>query len=374
MLKSTTPTKSVRSKESGGLTPIPNEEEIIRTSVLTTPTDHSFVEESISGAKSSNQGISELEKSVVNLPDNQEDNRQKLYNGLLKIKEYDLQLKQKSMAARSLKKERLERESLTGTPVSLMSEPSYHNTLSDEDDDEFELKSLNSEDLITFLTEPKFKRISIGKEALLAAGTKPKPKAKVTSYKQGDFIGRNIALGADARYYHAMTEEEMKRVDTLLAIEENEEELQSRYDRIINTSAFTPDTLELEKLNEIEGRLRKITPQATLETDFLWTPEGTTGRRTPTLITRSSTSKLIRARSEKDLETIIMDTGIKNSIQDIFENPKRLEEIDQKLNELHSIPPDDILSREEIDSLVYSLTRANTENTNISLETTGLII
>ncbi|KAJ3321391.1 Rho GTPase-activating protein 15 [Boothiomyces sp. JEL0866] len=369
--------QTVRSKETGGLTPIPNEELDIPTDPGTKLTAYfSNIEENKSNENLYMQVHSELEKSILNPINSEEDHRQKLYNGLLRIKEYDMQLKQKSLAARSLKKERLERESLTGTPVSLMSEPSYHNILSDEEDDEeFELKSLNSEDLITFLTEPKFKRVSIGKEALLAAGTKPKPKQKATSYKQGDFIGRNIALGGDARYYHAMTEEEMKRVDTLLALEENkDEQLESRYDRIIKTSAFTPELPELEKLNEIEGKLRKLTPQSTLESDFLWTPEGTSGRRTPTLISTSAHSKLIRTRSEKELETIIMDTGISNSTKEIFQNPKRIEEIDQKLNELHSLAEDDILSREEIDSLVFSLTRANTENTTISLETNGLVI
>ncbi|KAJ3274004.1 Rho GTPase-activating protein 15 [Terramyces sp. JEL0728] len=374
--------QNLRSKESGGLTPIPNDE--INSNTNPKSLEISELKESIDNQTYEYQLLetqSELERSILNLPDNQKDIRQKLYTGLLKIKEYDIQLKQKSTvteiitkAARSLKKERLERESLTGTPESMLSEPSYHNTLSDEeDDDEFELKSLTSEDLVTFLTEPKFKRISIGKEALLAARIKSKPK--VTRYKQGDFIGRNIALGADARYYHAMTEEEMKRVDTLVETEEydEEEQLQSRYDRIINTTAFTPDVSDLEKLNEIEGILRKITPQSALETDFLWTPEGTSGMRTPTLISRSK-SQLIRARSEKELETIIMDTGISNSINEIFENPKRLEEIDQKLNELRSMPDNDVLSREEIDSLVYSLTREHTQNTNISLETSGLVI
>ena len=75
--------------------------------------------------------------------------------------------------------------------------------LSDDDDDEqLELRSIKSEENPTFITEPQFHRISkevndivrdttrmiVGKQALA------KSNNKKNSYRQGDFIGRNIAV------------------------------------------------------------------------------------------------------------------------------------------------------------------------------------
>jgi hypothetical protein len=70
----------------------------------------------------------------------------------------------------------------------------------DEDEDQLELRSIKSEENHTFMTEPQFHRISkevndivrdtrkiVGKQALAK-------NTKTNSYKQGDFIGRNIAV------------------------------------------------------------------------------------------------------------------------------------------------------------------------------------
>jgi hypothetical protein len=65
-----------------------------------------------------------------------------------------------------LKKQRI--ESQRATPDSLVYETSYHNLLSDEEEEELELKSVNSLDMTTFITEPTFHRVRVGKEALMA--------------------------------------------------------------------------------------------------------------------------------------------------------------------------------------------------------------
>jgi hypothetical protein len=98
--------------------------------------------------------------------------------------------------ARTLKKERILSElesSGTITPNA-----SYHNILSDdenEDDITMELKSINSEDIHTFLTEPKFKKHLLEKRIFDKTTKLHAPILEVrTSYKKGDFIGRNIAV------------------------------------------------------------------------------------------------------------------------------------------------------------------------------------
>ncbi len=165
--------------------------------------------------------------------------------GLLRIKEFDSLLREKNevpkfskflflnQTARELKKERLKRDSRTGTPNSssgFSTPPSYHNILSDEEEDNhLELRSIHSEENPVFLTEPTFKkanaivrdtRLLVGKQILGLSSSKKK------GYIQGDFIGRNIAvisnfslsfqLGPDARFYHALTEDEKIRVENII--------------------------------------------------------------------------------------------------------------------------------------------------------------
>ena len=123
--------------------------------------------------------------------------------GLEKIQELDKILKEKTQVAKSLKKSRLERDS------------GVSDTTSDDEDDMDELKSIHSMDTRTFITEPKMgarskdnpppplstapsvTRIPIGKQALEAKTT----HAEAKTYKPGDFIQRNIALGPESRYY-----------------------------------------------------------------------------------------------------------------------------------------------------------------------------
>eukprot|EP00842_Homolaphlyctis_polyrhiza_P007076 jgi/Hompol1/958/HPOL_002617-RA len=181
--------------------------------------DTSLISFELNNAQSSAQTVEDAKKL--------EDERKahiRIHNGLLKIKELDMMLREKIHTARSLKKERILRESANGTPeVSNTSRPlSYHNTLSDDEDDdeEFELRSVHSTDSNTFITEPKlFIRPKVGRESLESKNAyqaDPVNTKKKKGYTLGNFIERNIALGPDARYYSAMTEEEMDRVNRLL--------------------------------------------------------------------------------------------------------------------------------------------------------------
>lgn len=154
-----------------------------------------------------------------------------IQQGLDRIRDYDdiLRLKLAVVSkliktARSLKLDRL---SQVSTPT-IGSPFVYHDTLSDEDDDSFELKSWHSGEVKTFITEPKLSaRKAIGRQALdmkakgQNSSNDPKEgKKELKSYKQGDFIARNKVLGPEARFYDALTEEELDRVDSILAMED----------------------------------------------------------------------------------------------------------------------------------------------------------
>ncbi|KAJ3143121.1 hypothetical protein HK100_009620 [Physocladia obscura] len=119
----------------------------------------------------------------------------------------------------------------------------------DGEDDAFELRSVRSLEFNTrtFLTEPKmgrklggFRRTGSGNsgearakkllEGLKAGGSGSDvgvgETRELKGYRQGDFIQRNIVLGPQARFYHAMTEVEQDRVEKLLMendIDDNDE-------------------------------------------------------------------------------------------------------------------------------------------------------
>lgn len=146
--------------------------------------------------------------------------------GLSRIKDLDLLLKEKTQVARELKHERISRQGTT-TPGSL------HDTLSDDDGDDFELKSVHSMETRTFITEPKIaNRIKVALKNCVSINaanlvndkglppristSESKNSEKPKNYKKGDFINRNIVLGPSARFYSAMTKEEESRVETIL--------------------------------------------------------------------------------------------------------------------------------------------------------------
>ncbi|KAJ1569922.1 hypothetical protein HK096_009999 [Nowakowskiella sp. JEL0078] len=100
------------------------------------------------------------------------------------------------------------------------------------DDDEFEedfeeLRSVGSFESRTFLTEPRFgnrrrRRFERGVDYnqeegyMNSALESARSKKVLKGYVLGDFVTRNIVLGPEARYYCAMTEQEVERVELIL--------------------------------------------------------------------------------------------------------------------------------------------------------------
>jgi hypothetical protein len=160
--------------------------------------------------------------------------------------------------------------------------------------------------------------------------------AKKTSYKRGNFIERNIALGPDARFYHALTEDEQLRVDKLLT----EEEVTS------TAPGFIVNTAELERLVSIDryhgvmvSKLCEMTPECEWESkSLIWSqPPSTT--HTPTLSRSNSTLFFSSVNSKiptKDIEEILKSKEIMEQHDIFHEDKKNLANIDQKLLNLRS--------------------------------------
>jgi hypothetical protein len=136
--------------------------------------------------------------------------------GFQHIRELDSVFLQKNSVARSLKRERLERERAADAVAG-----DAESDEEEEPDESLELKSVHSYEERTFLTEPRLavRRAPIGKEALLERGgtmTSTLPTLPSLSYGPatlahgarrggeatkayvpGNFIQRNIAVGGD---------------------------------------------------------------------------------------------------------------------------------------------------------------------------------
>lgn len=83
------------------------------------------------------------------------------------------------------------------------------------------------------------------------------PPPKKSFYNKGDFIARNIVLGGDARFYHALTEDEQSRIDSLVEQDEGEPasnslSLTQLHDSFTHVNPFSPNTMEVNKLIEID--------------------------------------------------------------------------------------------------------------------------
>ncbi|KAJ3012929.1 hypothetical protein HKX48_006005 [Thoreauomyces humboldtii] len=320
----------------------------------------------------------------------------KIQMGLIKIQELDAILKAKNMVAKTLKRERLTRESSAassrgGTGGSGPG-PLTHDELRETDHDDsdsdgesdtesLELRSVNSMETRTFITEPKMAtRVKVGIQALRHGGTshdaarsaeatsdigQPFTQTKPKSYKQGDFIQRNIVLGGEARYYSAMTEEESERVETLLQGLDGEDEeamdledVESSADGTNNSnrnrpmstasSAFFPDGGEHDRLVEIDRRLQLIIPEPEWdEKSIVWsqpTSATTSGWQTP-VVTLSGGIGSARwahatfmksfSASSKDIETVLHDRDASTAPEIMWKDEQlRLQEIDGLLQEL----------------------------------------
>lgn len=157
-----------------------------------------------------------------------------------------------------MKRDRISRENSRSSSPRSISQVSYHNTLSDDDDEEFELKSIHPEEIQTFITEPKFSRVAIGKQALVRQKSNfiQKKDVKLSSYTQGDFIARNIVLMGDARFYHALTDDEIQRVESIIdlnALDEEPEQVRlNDFDRRFQSFSLMKVTTSLQLMNRAD--------------------------------------------------------------------------------------------------------------------------
>lgn len=146
-------------------------------------------------------------------------------------------------------------------------------------------------------------------------------------YETGNFVQRNIVLGKDARYYHAMSQLECDRVESILDNPEFDNETiddcASSVDRPQSAlTGFYPDPKDLNRLLEIDKELQKIVPESDWETKSLvWSSNMPSGATTPL----SSIRQPIHVDSV--LETLSYDFSL---------NYERLKEIDERLNELQN--------------------------------------
>ncbi|KAH9276324.1 hypothetical protein BASA83_001012 [Batrachochytrium salamandrivorans] len=264
----------------------------------------------------------------------------KIRHGLLKIKELDIVIMEKILTARELKKDRIHRESSLGAqnPIGTPGSTLYQNTMSDneDDDEEFELRSIHSTDRNTFITEPKlYIRNKVGREKLLQ-----------------DFH----QLGPDARYYCAMTEEEMHRVNCLLENDETLHEVDQpgaislgecfKEDppwRLNTTpNGFFPCGGDLEHLQTIDNSLCSLIPQHQWEEkSLIWSTPSTTGCHTPMTGNwisngRPSLAKSATPNTLRNIETISGDLELQITAESLFSSRDQLKSIDDKIHQLNS--------------------------------------
>jgi hypothetical protein len=139
-------------------------------------------------------------------------------------------------------------------------------------------------------------------------------------------------LGPNARFYHALTVDEEKRVENLLKEDEREE------------NWFSVDHLEIERLQSIDGKLCKIVPELEWETKSLVLPLQSSGVQTPPL-------SFLKHRKSSDLNSDhnirAVDVVLKSiTQQDPFgQEKKRMCEIDEALLRIRSMPPEVIVSQ-----------------------------
>ncbi|TPX41371.1 hypothetical protein SeMB42_g02901 [Synchytrium endobioticum] len=294
-----------------------------------------------------------------------------ILHGLSLIRELDAVLEQKTMLARSVASARA---CTAGSVPSAASAPAYVPDAGGNDEpcstvDETEslagadLRSVTSTSMRqnagarTFITEPRLRirRRKIGKtldsdgqggddfefemvqgSAAQSAGghdgQTPRPptrfrkriEAKVTSYEPGDFIGRNKALGPDARYFSAMTDEEKARVQAIMAAEVEAEPA----DEVAEVASVAPAVEQVMPFTEVDS--------GDIDSQL---DKYTTSHRATSAYTSSVASR--------DLADIMRE-DIKDIPEIQVNQKKRLEELEQHISRIHeknSVPA----SREEIE-------------------------
>ncbi|KAJ3195994.1 hypothetical protein HK101_010410 [Irineochytrium annulatum] len=183
--------------------------------------------------------------------------RQKIMAGFATIQKLDAVIKEKNAIVQSLQSSR--------QPTAMSHERTATATTADTGDDsasefgsEVELRSVGSAvKERTFITEPAWNRnkvhlprkasdghSTLARRVMGVAETAESMKSRQTggAYQRGNFIQRNIALGPDARYFDAMTEDERRRVENLLRDDDN---LDSTNEPDDFTTLLPPGTLPM---------------------------------------------------------------------------------------------------------------------------------
>ncbi|KAI9103230.1 fibrous sheath-interacting protein 1 [Phlyctochytrium arcticum] len=294
---------------------------------------------------------------------------ERLQQALLKIRETDAVLRQKALLAKSLMRKRLSRNNSAQAKSNLEEhgedeegEPDEadFDSSEDEEDEELELRSVHSMETRTFITEPKLgtrtrisgpshRNVAEPPENTEQGSTEKATKKK--GYKLGDFIERNIALGPEARYYSALTEEESERVEHILQAEDEawEETGNGMFDETLRTpnmptrpwtsaSGFSPETDDFNRLAEIDRQLQLILPEADWEAkSVVWSTNNSvqaSGMQTPVnhLIPRHSIRDSAPPQPVRDIASVLHSAEALRQTEEIFRmEQKRLEEIDEKL-------------------------------------------
>ncbi|KAI9144579.1 FSIP1 family-domain-containing protein [Paraphysoderma sedebokerense] len=257
-------------------------------------------------------------------------NDPKIIAALEEIKNCDYILETKFQLLKKLARQSKEMESINGTHIKLDKEIEKELKSKRKDVLTMLSRSQNFDHVndATFLTEATFeKELSTGlasdqsdsknHQEYKSNGSRTTPSMP-KNFKKGDFIQRNIVLGADARFFSAMSEDEEKRVERVLEIDFDDASyscsIGSPETRPVSVlSGFTPEPEDLEKLNSIHSRLQQIIPP--LEWDSkstaLSTHEHSVGSQTPRSSVWSTSS---------DLHSVDWQKGSSNDISFHFDD------------------------------------------------------
>ncbi|KAJ3345025.1 hypothetical protein HDU83_004470 [Entophlyctis luteolus] len=165
-----------------------------------------------------------------------EETLKKILEGFSKIQQLDNILHEKTQILSQVSKPTTSSTDATILPTTHISSrdtKGFDNSenLSESGSDAFELRSVGSFKNHTFITEPRLMARKLGSRRTLQSAKSSyelscsaegpdksnDPNARILrGYRLGDFVQRNIVLGPQARYYHAMTEVEQDRVERLL--------------------------------------------------------------------------------------------------------------------------------------------------------------
>jgi len=159
-------------------------------------------------------------------------------------------------------------------------------------------------------------KLNKDKEQKPSSGGKQTRDRNCTDEDKPDFIKRNIELVKDSGNFVSMTPEEKDRLSELLKdlesvdLEEKDEENSGQVISMQNVNGYVPDALELERLNDINSQLLKVS-QFGFDAD------------SPT------ESKMTYPGFDPSVPT-----EVKSNLADTFSSSRRYEEIEEELNKL----------------------------------------